>query len=247
MDKQMIARMAAQCRDRRPDEVLGLALQAFGPRKMALATSFGAEDQVLTDMISRMVDEKPGIFTLDTRRLPQETLDTMAATRARYGVEIEVLFPDPAAVEAMSAAHGPDLFYKSVELRKLCCGVRKVEPLRRKLGTLKAWICGLRRDQAVTRAAVSKVEWDEANGLVKINPLADWSEAEVWAYIRERQVPYNQLHDQGYPSIGCAPCTRAVKPGEDARAGRWWWESPEHKECGLHARREASKNLNEAV
>lgn len=216
-----------------PEEVIRWAVREFGPSQIALATSLGAEDQVLTDMISG-IDKSIGVFTLDTGRLPQETYATIERTIERYGVKIELLFPDRKDVEAMVAQHGPNLFYKSVELRKRCCEVRKVIPLKRKLATLKAWITGLRREQSVTRGNVSKVEFDEANGLFKINPLADWSEKDLRAYIKAKGVPNNPLHDQGYPSIGCAPCTRAVKPGEDVRAGRWWWENPEHKECGLH-------------
>jgi phosphoadenosine phosphosulfate reductase len=145
-----------------------------------------------------------------------------------------VFFPQPDAVQSMVAEHGMNLFYHSVENRKLCCGVRKMEPLRRALSGLDAWVTGLRREQSVTRTAVHKIEWDEGNKLVKVNPLVEWTQDDVWKYIRENNVPYNALHDRGYPSIGCAPCTRAVQPGEHERAGRWWWEHPETKECGLH-------------
>ncbi|MFH1367672.1 MAG: phosphoadenylyl-sulfate reductase, partial [Elusimicrobiota bacterium] len=149
-------------------------------------------------------------------------------------INIETLFPEKSAVEKMQNDYGPNLFYDGIEKRKMCCRIRKVEPLKKKLSTLKAWICGLRREQSVTRTAVEKIERDEVFKLYKINPLIDWTESMVWKYIKENNVPYNKLHDRGYPSIGCAPCTRAVKPGEDIRAGRWWWENPEHKECGLH-------------
>jgi phosphoadenosine phosphosulfate reductase len=176
---------------------------------------------------------------LDTGRLNQETYDCMDAIRQRYGVAVEVYFPDALKVQEMVRAHGLNLFYNSVELRKLCCATRKVEPLNRALKDLKAWITGLRREQAVTRAAARKVELDrDHGGILKINPLIDWSYDQVWDYIRKRNLPYNRLHDQSYPSIGCAPCTRAVKPGENLRAGRWWWEQPETKECGLHMRGE---------
>jgi phosphoadenosine phosphosulfate reductase len=213
-------------------DLLKEASLTFGKR-IALASSLGAEDQVLTEMLARVA---PGVcvFTLDTGRLPQETYDLIDATRKRYGIQIEVLFPDRQAVEAMVNAKGANLFYDSVEDRKACCHVRKVVPLRRKLAGLDAWITGLRREQAVTRQEVRTVEWDAGNGLVKINPLADWTADQVWEYIRRNNVPHNALHDQGYPSIGCVPCTRAVEPGQDIRAGRWWWESPRHKECGLH-------------
>jgi thioredoxin-dependent adenylylsulfate APS reductase len=180
------------------------------------------------------------VFTLDTGRLNQETYDCMDAIRERYGIQIEVFFPDSNGVEEMVRENGLNLFYNSVELRKLCCGVRKVEPLNRALKGLDAWMTGLRREQAVTRADVRRIELDEDHGnIIKINPLVDWSYGDVWDYIRRKSVPYNRLHKQGYPSIGCAPCTRAVKPGEDLRAGRWWWENPNAKECGLHVNLQA--------
>jgi phosphoadenosine phosphosulfate reductase len=215
-----------------PQDVLRLALERFGQR-VALSSSFGAEDMVLIDMLTK-IDPKGRIFTLDTGRLPQETYNVIDAAREKYGATIEVFFPQPEAVQTMVEAQGMNLFYHSVENRKLCCGVRKMEPLRRALSTVDAWITGLRREQSVTRTAVHKVEWDEGNKLVKVNPLVDWSYDDVWNYIREHNVPYNALHDRGYPSIGCGPCTRAVQPGEHERAGRWWWENPESKECGLH-------------
>lgn len=228
----LVAELIEQTRGLTPEALLALLAGRFGPR-MALATSLGAEDQVLTDMLCKQASN-PQVFTLDTGRLPPETYDTIDATNRRYGIRIEMLFPDREQVERMVREGGPNLFYDSVENRKRCCFVRKVEPLRRKLATLDAWITGLRREQAVTRAEVPPVQWDEGNGLIKVNPLADWTTEQVWDYIRRHDVPYNPLHDKGYPSIGCAPCTRAVAPGEDLRAGRWWWEQPEHKECGLH-------------
>ncbi len=201
--------------------------------RIALASSLGAEDQVLTHMI-HAIKPDARIFVLDTGRFHQETYDLMATTMKRYHMRYEILFPEAPDVEEMGSLYGPNLFYDSVEHRKRCCNARKVKPLRRILSTLDVWITGLRKEQAVTRGAIDKVEWDEGNGLVKLNPLADWSEKDVWEYIRKHDVPYNKLHDQGYPSIGCAPCTRAVLPGEDVRAGRWWWETPEQKEFGLH-------------
>jgi phosphoadenosine phosphosulfate reductase len=163
----------------------------------------------------------------------------MDSIRDRYGIQVEVFFPDTAKVEKMVRENGLNLFYKSVDARKMCCGIRKVEPLNRALKELGAWMTGLRREQAVTRASVRKVEIDrDHGGMAKINPLVDWSEKQVWDYLKENKVPYNKLHDMGYPSIGCAPCTRAIRPGEDIRAGRWWWENPETKECGLHVSRE---------
>jgi len=212
--------------------LLAAVLRRFGERA-ALASSLGAEDQVVTDMLCRIVPG-PAIFTLDTGRLPPETYDAIEATRRRYGVKIEVLFPDRAEVEAMVTEAGPNLFYASVEARRRCCQVRKVAPLRRKLAGLEAWITGLRRGQSPTRQSVARVEWDEVHGLIKVNPLADWTSEQVWEYLRRHDVPYNRLHNLGYPSIGCAPCTRAVPPGEDARSGRWWWERADQKECGLH-------------
>jgi phosphoadenosine phosphosulfate reductase len=214
------------------EELLRFALAQFGSR-VALASSFGAEDQVITDMLCRLAPA-PRIFTLDTGRLPQETYEAIQATRQKYGISIRILFPDQAQVESMVAQHGPNLFYDNIQNRKKCCEVRKVIPLRRELATLDAWVTGLRREQAETRTQVERIAWDAGFGLIKLNPLADWTTDQVWNYIRRHDVPYNALHDKGYPSIGCGPCTRAVKPGESLRAGRWWWELPEHKECGLH-------------
>ena len=218
------------------ERVLEWALDKFSP-KVALACSFQAEESVLIDLMHRMRGSNFRIFTLDTGRLNQETYDCMDAIRQKYGVAVEVYFPDAIKVQEMVRSHGLNLFYSSVEMRKLCCGIRKVEPLNRALKDLNAWMTGLRREQAVTRGEVRKVELDKDHGnILKINPLVDWTYDQVWKYIRRNSLPYNLLHDQGYPSIGCAPCTRAVKPGEDLRAGRWWWEIPDTKECGLHVR-----------
>ena len=230
--QQQVTRLAEQAEPLPAEAVVRLAYDEFG-RKMALSSSFGAEDMVLIDMLMR-VDAKARIVTLDTGRLPQETYNVMDAARERYGATIEVFFPQAEAVQEMVADHGLNLFYHSVELRKMCCGVRKMEPLKRALSGLSAWMTGLRRDQSVTRTTVHKIEWDESNQLIKVNPLVDWTHDDVWQYIREHNVPYNALHDRGYPSIGCGPCTRAIQPGEHERAGRWWWEHPETKECGLH-------------
>jgi len=200
----------------------------------ALASSFGAEDMVLLDLIAR---DGLGIsiFTLDTGRLPEETLDLIARVRKQYGLEIEIYAPWPDSVEAYVAQHGADGFYEGVDQRKACCAVRKVEPLKRALAGKRGWITGMRRDQAESRAQVLEADRDLATGKWKFNPLADWSGADVWAYLHAYGVPYNELHDRGYPSIGCEPCTRAVKPGEHPRAGRWWWERDgARKECGLH-------------
>lgn len=199
----------------------------------ALASSLGAEDMVLTDMIARGF---PGIeiFTLDTGRLPDETHRLMSEVQARYGIELKVYRPQAAAVEEYILLHGRDAFYDSIDLRKRCCHIRKVEPLKRALAGKRAWITGLRREQSQTRNGLRDSEFDPVNGLQKFSPLADWSASDVWSYIREHGTPYNALHDRGYASIGCAPCTRAITVGEDERAGRWWWENPEGKECGLH-------------
>jgi len=215
------------------EELVQWALKTFN-QKVALASSFGAEDVVLIDMLLA-INPTARIFTLDTGRLNQETYDVMDKIREKYKANFEVMFPKTDAVEQMVRERGMNLFYQSIENRKLCCGIRKVEPLNRALATVDAWVTGLRRDQVVTRAAVRKVDIDKDHGgIAKINPLADWSWDQVMSYVKHRKVPYNVLHDQGYPSIGCVPCTRAVKPGEDFRAGRWWWEQPEQKECGLH-------------
>ena len=220
---------------RSAQEIIRWALETFGS-KVALASSFGAEDVAIIDMLAK-INPTARVFTLDTGRLNQETYDVMDKIREKYRVSIEIMFPKTDAVEQMVREKGLNLFYHSIENRKLCCRIRKVEPLNRALATVDAWITGLRREQVVTRASVKKVDLDKDHGgIVKINPLADWTWEQVMAYVKEHGVPYNVLHDQGYPSIGCAPCTRAIKPGEDFRAGRWWWEQPEQKECGLHVK-----------
>ncbi len=208
---------------------------------LALATSFSIEDMLLTDVVRSHVPEIE-IFTLDTGRLPAETYELMQHVRDHYGDVVKVYAPDAASLERFVTEQGPNAFYRSVELRKQCCRIRKLEPLARALAGKAAWITGLRREQSVTRQGIEAKEWDELHGIYKFNPLLDWSEQEVWAYIRRFDVPYNKLHDQGYPSIGCAPCTRAISVGEDIRAGRWWWENPETKECGLHAAKMAGKS-----
>jgi phosphoadenosine phosphosulfate reductase len=213
-------------------EIIERAGKEFG-NGIGFATSLGAEDQVITEMIAS-VDKSIRIFTLDTGRLFPETYEVLEKTRNRYGLDIKVYFPDAGEVEKMVNEKGINLFYESIENRKLCCSIRKVHPLQRAINGLTAWITGLRRDQSLTRAGMHLVEPDEANHLIKINPLINWKEEQVWKYINERNIPFNALHNQGYPSIGCQPCTRAVENGEDIRAGRWWWELPGQKECGLH-------------
>jgi len=233
MTNQMVERLLEDTLGLPAQQLLQRVAAQFGDR-VALATSLGIEDQIITQMLVG-VCTRPQIFTLDTGRLPQETYEVIAATNECYDLHIEMLLPDRRDVEPLLNVRGPELFRHSVEARRACCRARKVLPLRRKLAGLDAWITGLRQEQAPTRRNVPRVEWDADNGLIKINPLADWTTEQVWAYAAEHGVPYNHLHDLGYPSIGCAPCTRAVTDGETIRAGRWWWEQPEHKECGLHA------------
>lgn len=197
------------------------------------ASSLAAEDMVLTDLILRA--KLPiGIFTLETGRLHAETLSVIDRIKETYGYDVALYRPEPAAVDTYVQQNGLNAFYDSIDLRKECCRIRKIEPLGRALAGNKAWVTGQRRAQSTTRAALDIQEDDPAHGMTKFNPLADWSEQDVWHYIRSNNVPYNSLHDKGYPSIGCEPCTRAIQPGEDVRAGRWWWENPDTKECGLH-------------
>ena len=221
------------------EQLLSYFLEAFQGR-IVLASSMAAEDQVLTDMICRIAPATK-IITLDTGRLPQETYDVIEATQKHYNRKINVLFPDYRQVEKMIDQCGPNLFFESVENRKRCCNVRKIEPLKRALDGMDVWICGLRKEQSVTRTGLEPIQWDEQFGLIKLSPLLDWTTEQVWDYIRQNNVPYNALHDKGYTSIGCAPCTRAIEKGEDIRAGRWWWEQPEHKECGLHWNQQGDK------
>jgi phosphoadenosine phosphosulfate reductase len=213
-------------------EVLEFFVGEFG-NMLCLSSSMGAEDQVLTDMLIKVKNDIR-IFTLDTGRLFPENHNLIHKTCAYYKVNIEIFFPDYKLVQEMVKEKGINLFYESVEYRKMCCQVRKIEPLKRALTGMKAWITGIRKDQTLNRFNTNAVEWDESNGLVKINPLYRWTEKMVWEYIHANHVPYNELHDKGFSSIGCQPCTRAIAPGEDPRAGRWWWEDQEHKECGLH-------------
>ncbi len=208
--------------------------------KIVFACSFGAEDMVIMDLIYKY--KLPiEVITLDTGRLPGETYDLIEATEKKYGLAISVYYPQTSTVEKLTSEKGLFSFRESIANRKECCQIRKIEPLRRGLAGKKAWITGIRKDQSVTRTIAQKMEFDEANQLFKINPLLDWSEEMIWEYIKEKKVPYNDLHEQGYPSIGCQPCTRAIKKGEDIRAGRWWWENPDQKECGLHGYCKVSK------
>jgi phosphoadenosine phosphosulfate reductase len=218
---------------RSAEEVLGWAFEHLHPR-VALASSFQAQGMVLIDMLMK-IDPGARIFTLDTGRLNQETYDVMDEVRKSYRARAEIVFPEKEEVEEMVLDRGVNLFYKGKENRILCCEIRKVRPLKRFLANLDGWITSIRKDQTERRSQSKKFELDNVNGgILKINPLVDWTSKQVWDYIKECNVPYNKLHDMGYPSIGCAPCTRAVKPGEDERAGRWWWENESDKECGLH-------------
>ncbi len=211
--------------------ILTETVRDFAP--VTFANSLGAEDMVLTDIINRhqlAID----MFSLDTGRLPQETYDLMQTVRERYKTPLRIYFPNVKQVEAYVAENGVNGFYESIELRKACCHIRKVEPLRRALYGKSAWVTGIRHEQAASRLSLKVSAYDMDNRLQKVNPLLEWSNAEVWEYLKQNEVPYNKLHDKFYPSIGCAPCTRAITPGEDIRSGRWWWETPETKECGLH-------------
>jgi phosphoadenosine phosphosulfate reductase len=215
-----------------PVEVLDFFCRRY-PSRIAFSTSLGAEDQVVLDILSKKgIPVK--VFTLDTGRLFPETYDIIDKTSLHYRNPITVFFPDRENIENMVKNKGINLFYESLENRKLCCHYRKIEPLSRALSGMDAWITGIRKDQTLSRFDTKVVEWDESNGLIKINPLCNWTEKMVWDYIRQHNVPYNALHDKGFPSIGCQPCTRAVKPGDDIRSGRWWWEDEGKKECGLH-------------
>ncbi|HEY6536695.1 MAG TPA: phosphoadenylyl-sulfate reductase [Candidatus Nitrosocosmicus sp.] len=215
-------------------DILSWSMEKFSP-KIAFASSFGAEDVVVIDLMTKINKNTTRIFTLDTGRLNPETYDVIDRIQKKYQISIEFMFPDYLEVEKMVFENGINLMYDSIPNRKLCCGIRKVNPLRRMLKTLDAWITGLRRDQTISRADVKKIEIDSSNNnIIKINPLVDWTNDMIWDHIKKNDIPYNKLHDMGYPSIGCAPCTRAVMPGNDLRSGRWWWENDVYKECGLH-------------
>ena len=234
MDTIEIQQLNEKFRNKSPEELLEWFLAQYKGR-IALSSSLGAEDQVLTHMVCA-INKSSRIFTLDTGRLFPETLNLIDETNKKYNIKLEVYFPNFSDVEKMVNVKGVNLFYESVENRKECCRVRKIGPLKRAFSNLDVWICGLRKDQSITRFNSQMVEFDDANKLLKINPLINWTEQQVWDYIKKNEIPYNVLHDKGFPSIGCQPCTRAIVAGEDVRAGRWWWEEPEQKECGLHKR-----------
>ncbi len=234
IDKAIIEQWNSEFGTGSAEKVLSYFLTKF-KGKIALSSSLSVEDQLLTDMVVN-IDADAEIFTLDTGRLFPETYDLIDRTAKKYKKEIKVYFPEAADVEKMVHDKGMNLFYSSIENRKLCCNLRKLKPLARAMKGLDVWITGLRREQSVTRLDMQMIEWDENNNLLKLNPLINWTEAEVWKRIKERNIPYNPLHKKGFVSIGCQPCTRAILPGEDPRAGRWWWENPETRECGLHKR-----------
>jgi len=234
LDELEAGELSIQFEGEEPQAVLEWGLAEFSPR-IALSTAFQIDGVALIDMAYEL-DPAVRVFSVDTGRLPAETFELVEQLRDRYpGLRIDLLSPDATEVSRMVGTHGPNLFYQRVDLRLLCCQVRKVRPLTRHLAGLDAWITGLRRDQWASRTNIRKVEIDHDHGaIVKLNPLAEWTSDEVWDYVRERDVPYHPLYDRGYTSIGCAPCTRAIRDGEASRAGRWWWESNAPKECGIH-------------
>lgn len=232
--KEEIDSLNIRYADASAQELLQSFMSQYGAR-LALSSSLSIEDQTLTDMMLR-IDPQAHIFTLDTGRLFPETYELIDRTNEYYKVKLKVYCPQTEALQQFVATEGINPFYESIEKRHACCEVRKLEPLRRAFRDLDVWVCGLRSAQSVTRSDMRLIEWDERHGLLKINPLIHWTEQQVWDYIRENRVPYNRLHDKGFPSIGCEPCTRAVRRIDDVRAGRWWWESPDHRECGLHSR-----------
>jgi len=230
--KEQIAELNDHFSGETPDRVIAWFVSEY-TNAVAFSSSLGAEDQVITSMLS-VITPPVRMFTLDTGRMFQESYDLMHITEQKYGLRFELFFPAAARVEEMVRAKGINLFYDSIENRRLCCSIRKIEPLERALKGVKVWITGLRKAQSVTRNGLDLITWDQEHGLIKLNPLINWSDDVLWNHIKQYRIPYNELHDKGYPSIGCLPCTRAVQPGENARAGRWWWELPEFKECGLH-------------
>ncbi len=239
MKNILVNDLKLELRDKTPQEALSLIGKQFG-LQAKFSTSFGVEDQANTHMIA---SQKAGIeiFTLDTGRLFQETYDVFALTKQQYNISIVSYFPQQSKVEELLQQKGPNSFYESVENRKECCYIRKVEPLQRALKGAKVWITGLRASQSSNRNTMEMIEWDEQYQLIKFNPLLNWTDEDVNSYVDKNKVPVNILHKKGYLSIGCAPCTRAIVAGEDARAGRWWWESSS-KECGLHERKLAVKS-----
>ena len=236
----VVDQLQQKCAGKSPQEILKIALETLGEDQLILASSLGAEDQVLTHMLTTLTPT-PRIFVLDTGRLPEETYEVLHLTTKKYAITYEIYTPDTQELETLLREKGPNSFYESVENRKLCCAIRKTHPLKRALANCQAWITGLRHEQSPNRADVPTIEWDDAHQRIKLNPLANWTNDNVWDYINTHDVPFNYLHKKGYPSIGCAPCTRAITPGEDFRAGRWWWESDRTTECGLHTNEKEQK------
>jgi len=230
--KDDVEGLNAQLVDKSAQEIIAFFIDNMGD-KITFGSSMGAEDQVITQMLSAN-GKAFNIFTLDTARLFPETYDLIDLTNKKYGIKITPFFPQYKEVEKMVDQYGINLFYDSIDNRHLCCQIRKLNPLKRALKNREAWFTGLRRAQSVTRVDMQIVEWDENSGMLKVNPLIEWSEKQVWDYIEEYKIPFSPLHKKGYPSIGCQPCTRAIMDGEDLRAGRWWWENPDSRECGLH-------------
>ncbi len=218
--------------NKQTQDILQYLLKKY-KNKLGFSSSLGAEDQVLTHMILN-IDKNANIFTLDTGRLHDETYALIDETNLKYNTKLNVFFPQSQAIENLYNTQGINGFYESIEKRKACCFVRKIEPLQRALQSIDIWITGLRASQSITRENLKIVEYDANHKTIKVNPLLFWSEDDIWKFIKENKIPYNKLHDKGFPSLGCSPCTRAIKNGEDVRSGRWWWENPEHKECGLH-------------
>lgn len=233
IDKLDLELLNNEYKDKSPFEIIKYVYDKIGASRVVLASSLSIEDQLLTDILLK-IDNKARIFFIDTGRHFQSTYDLMERTMRRYHFNYEVYTPESQDLEPLIREYGPNLFYQSVDLRKKCCEIRKVKPLKRVLATVDGWICGLRREQSVTRENINIFEWDYVHSIYKINPIAFWTEDMVWEYIKKENIPYNSLYDKGFRSIGCQPCTRAVKPGEDVRSGRWWWEDPDKKECGLH-------------
>ena len=231
-----ISKFNEKIKDKSTEEILIWAYKNF--ENIVFGSAFGAEDVVLIDFISKL-DLNIKIFFLDTGRLPEETYELVDIIQNKYkNIKIETYFPNTEEVEKLERKKGFYSFRKSLENRRECCKIRKINPLKKALNNKEAWITGLRKNQSITRQNISFIEEDSLiSKLIKINPLKNWTNQKIWKYIKENKVPYNKLHDKNYPSIGCQPCTRAIKNGEDIRAGRWWWESPEHKECGLHLKK----------
>ncbi|MBI9037439.1 MAG: phosphoadenylyl-sulfate reductase [Bacteroidales bacterium] len=234
MNFELLKKLNEQTKEMTSFELLSFLINQKS-EDLAFATSLGAEDQVITEIIA-LANPSTRIFVLDTGRLFPETYDLIESTKSRYKINIEIFFPNTESVENMVNKKGINLFYNSFEDRKLCCSIRKVEPLKRALKNVKIWITGLRNEHSENRAKTSRIEWDNANGLIKVNPLIDWNEKDVWDYINKKNIPFNPLYKKGFKSIGCQPCTRAVNVDENQRDGRWWWENIENKECGLHER-----------